>query len=94
MCTSYTQTHIYMYMYKQACAASLMACIPLYMLHKSAHTSTHTQTHIHTTRTNTYTHIYMCMYKQACAASLMAYKDRMIVETDYGQAPPPPPLAA
>jgi len=34
-----------------------------------------------------------CVNK-ACAASLMAYKDRMIVETDYGQAPPPPPLAA
>jgi hypothetical protein len=34
-----------------------------------------------------------CVNK-ACAADLVANKDRMVVETDYGQAPPPPPLSA
>jgi len=32
-----------------------------------------------------------CVNK-ACQADLVAFKDRMIVETAYGQPPPPPPL--
>jgi len=34
----------------------------------------------------------MCVNK-ACQAKLRAYKSRMVVETEYGQAPPPPPRA-
>ena len=33
-----------------------------------------------------------CINK-ACQAELMADQSRMIVETSYGQAPPPPPKA-
>lgn len=34
-----------------------------------------------------------CVNK-ACQADLIASQERMVVETDYGEAPPPPPLAA